>query len=175
MTMPRACGAAPVRHRSCIRSEGTMEAQRQVGHPPEALSDAPVYHQTPCGFLREVTVDSRGPGSCPGPPGVPHPMGRPASLLRGYSSPPPPPLLWLLRSQPLPPPPPPVSALGVGWCREKGPMMGRSCQEVKGLKLVAAVAASPASPLLGANKTVLPQSRMEFGDRELYGAIRWVT
>nr|XP_031295149.1 formin-like protein 5 isoform X1 [Camelus dromedarius] len=59
----------------------------------------------------QVTVDSRDPGTSPGPPGVPHRMGRPASLLRGYSPPPPPPPLWPLRSQPPPPPLPLVTAL----------------------------------------------------------------
>ncbi len=60
----------------------------------------------------QVTVDSRCPGTCAGPLGVPHPMGHPASLLRGYSSPPPPPLLWPMCSHTPPPPPPPVTALG---------------------------------------------------------------
>ncbi|XP_074208707.1 uncharacterized protein LOC105061924 isoform X2 [Camelus bactrianus] len=34
----------------------------------------------------QVTVDSKDPGTSPGPPGVPHRMGRPASLLRLFAT-----------------------------------------------------------------------------------------
>ncbi|XP_072807944.1 uncharacterized protein [Vicugna pacos] len=94
---PPARGAAPVQPGSACQSEGTTEAQSQVGRPPEALSHPPTCHHTPWGFPHEVMHDPRHIGYVFGAPLVPCPT---CSLTPQWSPQCGPPLYHAQRPQP---------------------------------------------------------------------------